>query len=146
MRTFFPARLSAASVAGPGAGRQTHALQGRRILVVEDEWLIAAQIGQILEGAGAVTVGPAHAVDEALELLNGDGHPDAALLDLNLRGQLVTPVARRLHDRTIPFVLLTAYVVDRLDEPMLQRAPRLGKPFAGSRLVTALAGLFASTS
>jgi CheY-like chemotaxis protein len=112
-----------------------------RVLVVEDEWLIAAQIGQVLEGAGAVVLGPAHSVEEALALLRDGASPDAALLDVSLRGEVVTPVARALAECDVPFALVTAYAVDRLDEPLLQAVPRVGKPFTAATLVRALARL-----
>src|SRR5215213_12037178 len=90
------------------------ALAAWRVLVVEDEWLIAAEIGRALEGAGAVVLGPAHSVEQALALLrdgagpDGAG-PDAALLDVNLRGEAATPVALALAGRGVPFALVTAY-------------------------------------
>ena len=115
------------------------ALAARRVLVVEDEWLIAAQIGRVLEEAGAVVLGPAHSVEEALALLRDGAPPDAALLDVNLRGELVTPVARALAGLGVPFALVTAYAADRLDEPLLRAAPRVGKPFTAAGLVRAVA-------
>ena len=116
-------------------------LAGWRVLVVEDEWLIAAQIGQVLAGAGAVVLGPAHSVEEAMALLRDGTPPDAALLDVNLRGELVTPVARALAGLGVPFALVTAYAADGLDEPLLRAAPRVGKPFTAAGLVRAVAWL-----
>ena len=116
-------------------------LAARRVLVVEDEWLIAAQIGRVLEEAGAVVLGPAHSVEEALALLRDGAPPDAALLDVNLRGEPVTPVARALAGLGVPFALVTAYAADGLDEPLLRAAPRVGKPFTAAGLVRAVARL-----
>jgi DNA-binding response OmpR family regulator len=118
------------------------ALAGRRVLVVEDEWLIAAEIGRALEAAGAVVLGPALSVGEALALLrDGAPPPDAALLDVNLRGEPVTPVALALAGRGVPFALVTAYGAGDLGEPLLRAAPRVGKPFAAAGLVRAVARL-----
>ena len=116
------------------------ALAARRVLVVEDEWLIAAEIGRALEGAGAVVLGPAHSVEQALALLRDGTAPDAALLDVNLRGEAVTPVALALAERGVPFALVTAYATDGLDGP-LRAAPRVGKPFTAAGLVRAVARL-----
>ena len=117
------------------------ALAARRVLVVEDEWLIAAEIGRALEGAGAVVLGPAHSVEQALALLrDGAAPPDAALLDVNLRGEAVTPVALALAERGVPFALVTAYAAEGLDGP-LRAAPRVGKPFTAAGLVRAVARL-----
>ena len=117
-------------------------LAARRVLVVEDEWLIAAEIGRALEGAGAVVLGPAHSVEQALALLRDGAAPDAALLDVNLRGEAVTPVALALAlaGRGVPFALATAYAADGLDGP-LRAAPRVGKPFTAAGLVRAVARL-----
>ena len=115
-------------------------LAARRVLVVEDEWLIAAQIGGVLEEAGAVVLGPAHSVEEALALLRDGAPPDAALLDVNLRGEAVTPVALALAGRGVPFALVTAYAAEGLDGP-LRAAPRVGKPFTAAGLVRAVARL-----
>ena len=116
------------------------ALAARRVLVVEDEWLIAADIGRALEGAGAVVLGAAAAVEQALALLRDGTAPDAALLDVNLRGEAVTPVALALAERGVPFALVTAYATDGLDGP-LRAAPRVGKPFTAAGLVRAVARL-----
>ena len=116
-------------------------LAGWRVLVVEDEWLIAAWVGRALEGAGAVVLGPAGSVGRALALLaDGSPPPDAALLDANLGGEAVTPVALALAGRGVPFALVTAYAADGLDGP-LRAAPRVGKPFTAAGLVRAVARL-----
>ena len=117
------------------------ALEGWRILVVEDEWLLAEQIQAALEEAGAVVLGPAYSVEAALALL-GDGQlPDMALLDVNLRGKLVTPVALALAEQRVPFMLATAYAADGFDEMLLRQAPRIDKPFNGATVVRAMARL-----
>lgn len=101
---------------------------GRRLLIVEDELLIALELQTILEQLGGIVVGPAQSVEGALQLLS-ETTPDAALLDVNLGGDRVTPVAHACRERSIPFALVTGYGRLRLEEPVLQVAPRVHKPF-----------------
>jgi CheY-like chemotaxis protein len=101
---------------------------GRRLLVVEDELLIALELKHIVEQLGGIAVGPAGSVEGALQLLS-ETTPDAALLDANLRGRRVTPVAQACQDRAVPFAVVTGYGRLELEEPLLQSAPRVHKPF-----------------
>ena len=103
-------------------------LTGRRLLIVEDELLIALELQSIVEQLGGTVVGPAGSVGGALQLLS-DTTPDAALLDVSLREGDVTPVAQACRDRSIPFALVTGYGRLELEEPLLQSAPRVRKPF-----------------
>jgi DNA-binding LytR/AlgR family response regulator len=125
-------------LAQPGLGKE---LAGRRVLVVEDELLAALEVEAALEAEGCAIVGPVPTVGRALSLLDGPDAPslDAALLDVNLRGEMVTPVARLLADRGLPFVLVTGYDGLDLREPVLGRAPRVHKPFEPPELVRTLA-------
>ena len=101
---------------------------GRRLLIVEDELLIALELQRIFEQLGGTVVGPAGSVEGALRLLS-ETTPDAALLDANLREGRVTPVAQACRDRSVPFALVTGYGRLELEEPLLQSAPRVRKPF-----------------
>ena len=83
-------------------------LANRRILVVEDEFLIAAALCDMLEDAAAVVVGPVSTVTDAIQLLQAQP-VDAAILDMNLNGQWSDPVAEDLRARRIPFVFTTGY-------------------------------------
>jgi DNA-binding NtrC family response regulator len=103
-------------------------ITGQRLLIVEDELLIALELQHIVEQLGGTVVGPAGSVEGALQLLS-DATPNAALLDVNLREGRVTPVAQACWDRSIPFVLVTGYGRLELEEPLLQSAPRVRKPF-----------------
>ncbi|RDI53594.1 response regulator [Microvirga subterranea] len=85
------------------------ALRGRRILVVEDEYMMADDLQYDLEKAGAKVVGPVPSVADALRLLATEDAIDGAILDVNLRGEKAYPVADVLRDRGIPFVLATGY-------------------------------------
>jgi len=108
-------------------------LRDQRVLVVEDEAVVAMELAQVLTAAGAEVVGPVGTIEEALQLV--DGQPiDRALLDVNLRGRLITPVAAALTRRRIPFVYLTGY-----QEPDVDGGPVLRKPVAPSALLGALA-------
>lgn len=108
------------------------------VLVVEDEFLIAMDLERLLGRNGWRVLGPAATVEEALRLLEGET-PDVALLDGNLRGEMVTPVAERLRARGIPFVVASAYDGAQLDAMGLAGAPRMGKPTDARRLLAALA-------
>lgn len=81
---------------------------GKRILVVEDEFLLADETRKKLTKLGATVVGPTPRVDEALILIE-DEQIDAAILDVFLSDSLVFPVAERLEILGIPFVFATAY-------------------------------------
>jgi DNA-binding NtrC family response regulator len=103
-------------------------ITGQRLLIVEDELLIALELKHIVEQLGGTVVGPTGSVEGALQLLS-DATPNAALLDVNLREGRVTPVAQACWDRSIPFVLVTGYGRLELEEPLLQSALRVRKPF-----------------
>lgn len=112
--------------AGPG-------LSDQHVLVVEDEAVVAMELTRVLTAAGAKVVGPAGTIEEAMALL--DAHPvDRALLDVNLGGRLITPVAKALNRRGVPFVYLTGY-----QEPEVDDGPILRKPVPANVLVGALA-------
>jgi CheY-like chemotaxis protein len=86
----------------------TSRLAAKRVLVVEDEYLIAMDMSAYLESAGAHVVGPASSVDAALDVLQRT-ELDGAILDVNLRGEMAYPVADALAARGIPFVFTTGY-------------------------------------
>jgi CheY-like chemotaxis protein len=108
------------------------------VLVVEDEFLIALDLELLLQRRGWRVLGPAATVAEALQLLAGR-MPDVALLDVNLQGELVTPVAEQLRARGVPFVLASAYPSPGRMAAALAGAPAVGKPIAERRLLAALA-------
>ena len=119
-------------------------LKGVRILIVEDDCLVAGYLEELLGMAGCVVVGPASRVHEALTLIEGE-RLEAALLDLNLRGERTTAVAEALAARRVPFLILTGYGAEHVpDEKALQQAPRLGKPFRSRQLLRALADTVAA--
>jgi CheY-like chemotaxis protein len=84
-------------------------LRDRRILVVEDEYLIAMSLQDALESAGSVVLGPVSSVDKAIKTIDSEPRIDAAVLDVNLGGVLAYPVADMLIARKIPFVFTSGY-------------------------------------
>ncbi len=105
----------------------------KQILIVEDEFLLALEMGSILEEAGYRTLGPARTVKEALALIDG-ATPHAAFLDCNLAGEPATGVALTLRARGVPFAVVTGYGRDRLPAA-LREAPFAGKPLSAARLI-----------
>lgn len=96
------------------------ALHGCRILVVEDEYVLAEELRSTLEAAGAVVLGPLGYLDDALALIAAGEQIDGAVLDVNLAGDMVFDAADRLIERGVPFVLTTGYdqatIPSRYDE------------------------------
>ncbi|MBB5866448.1 response regulator [Xanthomonas sp. 3058] len=84
-------------------------LRGRRILVVEDDYLLAESLSDLLTEAGVRVIGPVGNVPEALSLVASGYALDGALLDVNVRGQLVFPVADALIARGVPFSFCSGY-------------------------------------
>jgi CheY-like chemotaxis protein len=108
----------------------------RRILVVEDEALVAMLVEDALLDAGFGLIGPARTVAQALDLLATE-RPDAAVLDLNLGGENSLSVADQLADRGIPFVVATGYGAAGLPARHGQ-VPVLPKPYDPADLTAAL--------
>lgn len=84
-------------------------LSGRRVLVVEDEYFLADDIVQALKALGAGIVGPFGELDQAAAAVDGEIAIDAAVVDINLRNEMVFSLARLLRARRIPFVFTTGY-------------------------------------
>jgi DNA-binding LytR/AlgR family response regulator len=116
----------------------TDVLKGRRLLVVEDEYLIAADLVAFLEAQGIEVVGPAASVNEALTLLQSNSNRlDGAVLDVNLRDDRVYPVADVLRSLGIPFVFTTGYDACAIPKSYAG-VPRCGKPVDEQRLLRLL--------
>jgi DNA-binding response OmpR family regulator len=107
-----------------------------RVLVVEDEAIIAIDIAEQLTEAGFLVVGPAPSVAKALKLI-ADVGCDVALLDINLRDETAEPVARELRSRRTPFLFLSAVSRDHLP-PGFNDEVLLPKPARPAVLVAAL--------
>ncbi len=102
-------------------------LAGLRLLVVEDNYLVAGVIVQHMRQRGAVVLGPAPSVEKALEIVERETF-DAAVLDIDLQGSTVAPVALRLRELGRPFAFLTGYGSDGALPPELADERRLSKP------------------
>ncbi len=118
-------------------------LDGRRILIVEDEYLIAMEVKRWLQRAGAEVVGPVPTVQRALDLIKDDGI-DAAILDLNLGdGRTAYPIAERLNALGVPHLFATGDIQVSSASSYASQ-PRLDKPFLEAELVRAVVKLAAS--
>ena len=107
-------------------------LVGLRVLVVEDDMLIALDIEQTLQNFGCVVVGPVGKLDAAMRMAESETL-DAAILDVNIRGGSVFPVGERLRARGVPFALASGYGDWALPEAF-RNQPRLTKPFTAHEL------------
>ncbi|MPY69089.1 MAG: response regulator [Alphaproteobacteria bacterium] len=115
-------------------------LEGARILVVEDEAMLVLEIESALEDAGAEVVGPCMNLRQALQEVQ-DREIDAAILDVNLHGEDVFPVAERLFTRGIPFLFHTAHGERMELRARFENAPVCRKPILVEDLLTELAGI-----
>jgi CheY-like chemotaxis protein len=114
---------------------------GLRILVVEDEMMLAMMLADLLKAYGCTPIMAAR-VERALQLVAMTAF-DVALLDVNVAGEAVYPVAQELDRRRIPFVFVTGYTDQGLDENYRNR-PALTKPFSPAALRQALADALGS--
>ena len=113
----------------------SQAFAGRRVLIVEDESLVAMLLETILEDMGCVPVGPAATVDEGLRMASEP--VDAALLDVNVAGKQVFPIAEALKTRGVPFVFSTGYGESGLPDDWRGHST-LQKPFTEAAVRDAL--------
>lgn len=110
--------------------------EGKRVLVVEDMALVALDLKRVLQAMGCEVAGPVPTVQKGLELAE-EFELDWAVLDVNLKGELVTPLAMLLKERNVPMLLTTGY--DRKELPkVLQELPYLNKPISEAKLRRAL--------
>jgi DNA-binding response OmpR family regulator len=120
----------------PGGGA-TRRLVGKRILVVEDDFVIARLVADVLGDHGANVVGPVGRLPRALALI--DHEPiDAAVLDINLAGTMVFPLASELNRRNVPFLFATGYADRVTYPPDLQDTTEVRKPYSKTQLLEAL--------
>jgi CheY-like chemotaxis protein len=120
----------------------TMAAGSHRVMVVEDEALVAMLVEDALLDAGFDVLGPAATVQEAIALLERE-RPDAVVLDLNLAGETSTPVADMLAAKGIPYVIATGYGASGLPAGH-QDAMVLAKPYDPMELTAVLGRLCAA--
>ncbi len=114
-------------------------LAGKRVMIVEDELLVALLIEDVLSDLGCTTVGPFGSVAQAMSAVDSESL-DLAVLDVNLGGEMVYPVAESLERRRIPFLFVSGYGEDAL----LDGHPGwkvCAKPFHGKDLARMAAAL-----
>jgi CheY-like chemotaxis protein len=124
------------------AGPQSR-LAGLHVLAVEDESLVAMWLEDLLTDLGCLVVGPANTIAAALRLLDQQS-VDAAILDINIAGEKVFPVADRLTALNVPFVFATGYGVSGVQEPHAHR-PVIQKPYTMGTLQRALESVVVSS-
>jgi light-regulated signal transduction histidine kinase (bacteriophytochrome)/CheY-like chemotaxis protein len=116
-------------------------LRGARVLLVEDQFLIALDVESMLLAAGAAQVETCATLAEAFARLAGF-RPDIAVLDVQLGAETSEPLARRLGEMGVPFAFASGF--SELDMPAeLQQVPLVRKPYGSSDLVAVLTGLWA---
>jgi DNA-binding response OmpR family regulator len=115
----------------------TSQLRDLRILVVEDEYWLADELCTELTEAGAIVIGPAASVADALALIESADHLDGAVLDVNLRGVMGFPVADLLAQRGVRFVFATGYDDDAIPS-RFSGTTRYQKPVAIRQIERAL--------
>jgi two-component SAPR family response regulator len=117
-------------------------LQGYSVLLVEDDYFIASDMRDSLEDLGCHVMGPFASVEEPLGALE-TRTPDAAILDVNLSGDAVYPLASALRDRKVPMLFVTGYDPKSIHD-QYRSVPRLMKPINGRQLQKAVMGLIQS--
>ena len=111
--------------------------QRLRVLVVEDEILVALLLEEMLESLGHEVIGPVATLEKAVVAAT-EAAPDLAILDVNLRGRETYPVADILRARQVPFIFATGYSANRLPPPY-DSGPVLQKPFVIAGVERAIA-------
>lgn len=119
-----------------------HALNGRRVIIIEDDYYQAQDCRHLLEEAGAQVIAMSGTLPDVDTLLAG-GPLDAALLDINLGHGLSLDFARELRRRAIPFLFLTGYDAATLPEDLAGSA-YISKPAEGARILATLEQLIGS--
>ena len=119
-------------------------LHGKRILLIEDEPLVSMELEGELAAAGCGVIGPAATLEHARTLVE-EGKYDAALVDVNLKGQPVDELAALLTEKNCPFAFVTGYGRDALPEAFRGVAV-LAKPFSSAQLLATAEGLLHPSS
>ena len=113
--------------------------KGLRVLLVEDQMIVAMEVEDMLRELGCIVVGPVGTLEPAVRLAREQAL-DAAILDVSLDGEKVFPVAEELQTRRIPFMFATGYGAHALPEKW-HGLPLLGKPFKREQLKALMASI-----
>ena len=145
-----PHRLADGSSAAPRPAPDTVergggqvALAGRRVLLAEDELLLALDVQMMLEDEGMEVIGPVSTLDEAMAAVAGESAIDAAILDVDLRGEDVFPLAEHLTERDVPFLFHTGQGSREGVMARFADAPLCAKPVLARQLVAMVRRLLA---
>jgi CheY-like chemotaxis protein len=109
------------------------------VLIVEDEYFLAADLVSGLESRGAIVLGPAPSIEDGLRLISSGMQIDTAVLDINLRGELVFDIADALERRGVPFVFVTGYE-NGVVPPRFAAVPMFQKPVDAASVCSAVLG------
>ena len=120
-------------------------MEGLRILIAEDNLFAAMELEQTLVSLGCQPVGPVGQVEQAMRLALQEDL-DGALLDVDLRGELIFAVAEELQRRRIPMIFATGYGTDDIFPAAFAHYPRLPKPFGEDDVRRALEAIVAGRS
>ena len=121
----------------------SHPLPGKRVLIVEDNPIIAYDISDLIEDTGAEPVGPALDLASGMRLVT-ENHLDAALLDIDLGGEYVWPIAEALDRHAVPYAFVSAQCSADLMPESFRSRPCIYKPAKPSDIIDALMGFAAS--
>jgi len=108
-------------------------ITGQRILIAEDEGLIALQVEELLLELGCIVVGPVSRVQDVIERLDNE-QVDGAILDVNLRGGTIFSVLPSVIKLGLPFIISSGYEAESLFPPQFRSLPRVAKPFDEAEL------------
>lgn len=123
------------------SGRPGERLLGKRVLIVEDEAMVALELQYLFEDEGADVAGPAHTLAKAIETVTQDREIDVALLDVDLAGENIYPVADLLRRRGVPFAFHTGHGSRSEMAALFPGATTFMKPALPEALVEHLAGI-----
>lgn len=130
--------LSCAPILGGGNGRHERLL-GKRVLIVEDEALLALELELVFADEGAEVVGPALSLSHGVTLVESTPDIDCAVLDVDLGGRDVFPIAQALEARGVPFIFHTAHASSKALTALFPHSETIAKPARPEELVARLA-------
>ncbi|TVQ59795.1 MAG: response regulator [Phycisphaerales bacterium] len=113
-------------------------LAGLRILVVEDNFLVASALARRLTSWGCVVLGPVGSVEEGRQLLKSSERLNGGILDINITGGTSAPIAQEMESRGCPFFFITGYASPMALPEHLKSHRRLQKPLDEATLRSAI--------
>jgi CRP-like cAMP-binding protein/ActR/RegA family two-component response regulator len=123
---------------GASVNSDVQTTSGCRVLIVEDDYLLAEELARGLSGMGLRIQGPVSDIASALRILQQSGSVDVAVVDINLRGNMAYPISLELERQGVPFLFATAYAASAVPARFAS-APRIGKPYSIREVAAAIA-------